>query len=190
MTGKENGNKFCGQNGGYPDGGLQKKLALLHPFSQNVPSGWNVKQDAKRHGEDIAAVLLERHGGLLASDPKLVQLKEVKHSLFLIHLDWFKRIIFEQQQALVLKRDQKACRKPLVQNHISTSPEKTGQSFIEDSLLPSLNIILNDLQNQAQLLRAAMERSSPILHQIFPLNLSSALPPNRPPELLKQNREV
>ena len=35
-----------------------------------------------------------------------------------------------------------------------------------------------------------MERSAPILHQIFPLNLSSVLLPNRPPEVLKQNREV
>ena len=34
-------------------------------------------QDAKRHRADIAAVLLEKHGGLLASDPKLAELKMV-----------------------------------------------------------------------------------------------------------------
>jgi hypothetical protein len=96
----------------------------------------------------------------------------------------------KQQQAVVLKKELKAYRKPLVENHVATSPEKAGLTFIEDSLLPSLHTVLNELQNQAQLLKIAMERSAPILHQIFPLNLSSALSPNRPPEVLKQNREV
>jgi hypothetical protein len=34
-------------------------------------------QDAKRHGQEVCAILLDKHGGLLASDPKLVELKKV-----------------------------------------------------------------------------------------------------------------
>ncbi len=90
----------------------------------------------------------------------------------------------------MLKKELKAYRKPLVQNHVASSPEKAGLTFIEDSFLPSLHTVLHELQNQAQLLKTAMERSAPILHQIFPLNLSSTMSPNRPSELLKQNREV
>ena len=34
-------------------------------------------QDAKRHGHKIAFVLLEQNGGLLASDPRMEELKTV-----------------------------------------------------------------------------------------------------------------
>ena len=34
-------------------------------------------QDARRHQEEVAMVLLGKHGGLLASDHRLTELKEV-----------------------------------------------------------------------------------------------------------------
>ena len=46
-------------------------------YSLNFYFTFSISQDAIRHGEDVAAVLLQKHGGLLASDPKLSELKKV-----------------------------------------------------------------------------------------------------------------
>ena len=103
---------------------------------------------------------------------------------------WFWFLNFEQTQRLVLERERKKVRDQIVDSVIANSSEKTAQSFVEDFLVQSLFPALNELQNQAQLLQASIEQSSPLLHQVFPLHLGGASLANKSHELLVKNREV
>jgi hypothetical protein len=89
-----------------------------------------------------------------------------------------------------LLKEQKTQRKSVVKTMVNNSPEKRAYMYVEDSLLPSIYSAFNELQSQADLLQTAIERSSPILQQIFPITSTSSFAPHRPPDVLKENREV
>jgi hypothetical protein len=131
--------------------------------------GGTAMEDAKRHGQEIAAILLEKNGGLLASDPRLIELK--------------------REQKSTLLKEQKSQRKSLVKKMVNSSPEKNAHTYIEESLLPSIYSVLIELQSQAHLLQTAMERSVQILQQVFPAKFASSSAPKNP-DVLKECREA
>jgi hypothetical protein len=101
--------------------------------------------------------------------------------------------VYTQEQKITLLKEQKAYRRSMVKNMVNSSPEKIAHTYIEESLIPSVYSALNELQNQTHLLDTAIQRSSSILQQIFPvkrLKTAALLFQNRPAPVVQENREV
>ena len=89
-----------------------------------------------------------------------------------------------------MKKEQRINRNKAVLEAVANSPEQNGFKFVNTALLPSLSVVLNEIQIQSNLLRKAMESASPIIHQIFPMIPGTTFVSNKPGDLIKQNREV
>ena len=146
-------------------------------------------QDAVRHGQTIAASLLEQKGGLLSNDPRLAELVKVPLILKFLPYNVFFDIEMQEQNVL-LKHEQKNSRKPKILEVVKNCPEMTGTTFIQDVFLPSLKQFFSELEIQVNHLREDLIQSNPILAQFFPVALQKNQLQTRPSELVQQAREV
>ena len=85
---------------------------------------------------------------------------------------------------------QKAHRKEQVCNLVAASPETLGLKSIEQSLIPSLSLVLEELQNQIHPLQDSIAKAAPVLQQKKDLSLQSAPKQLRPFDWTKNSREV